>query len=321
MHSIELRLFFGFFISFCITWYMIPLCIKLAYALRIIDIPDGYIKNHKKPVPYLGGIAMFVGFLTSIAFVLPFENSSLFFLIIGLSLIVVIGFLDDVIVLTPIQKFSGQIIVALSLVKAGFYLKIHAFYNPCMLLVSLLWMLTLMNAFNLVDIMDGLATTLALCSGLLFLITALIFDNHNAALLVISLLGALGAFFYFNKPPASIYMGDTGSLFLGTFFGIIPFFYNWGTYSYYSYCIPLFFLFIPLAEVCWLIVIRTYKGIPFYKGSPDHYALYFKRAGFSVKFILIISLLVSLSIGAAVLILIINPSCDLMKTLYCSSIS
>ncbi len=308
MGMIGLRLFFGCIIAYLITWYMVPLCIKLAHTLRIIDTPDGIIKNHKNPTPYLGGIALFIGFLTSIAFVVPFENSSLFLLIVGLSLIVFLGLMDDIVTLSPGQKIMGQAIIALALVKAGFYLKIHAFYNPLTLAFSFLWIITLMNAFNLVDIMDGLATTLALCSAVLFLTTALFFHNYEAALLLSALIGSLCAFFYFNKPPARIYMGDTGSLFLGTFFGVIPFLCNWGTYTVYGYCAPLLFLMVPLAELGLLIIIRTYKGIPFYKASPDHYALYLKRASFSVPTILVISAAVALFFGLATIVWLVGLS-------------
>ena len=306
MEHIGLRIIFGFIIAYCITRYMIPLCISLAHTLRIIDVPDGVVKNHKQPVPYLGGIGIFIGFITSVAFVVPLESSSLFLLIIGLSLIVFIGFLDDVIVLSPGQKIMGQIIVALVLVKAGFYLKIHAFYNPLTLIISFLWILTLMNAFNLVDIMDGLSTTLGICSGLFFFITAGMFHNYAALLLTTALIGSLCAFLSFNRPPAKIYMGDTGSLFLGTFFGAIPFLCQWGTYTWYGYCTPLFFLAVPLAELCSLIIIRTRKGIPFYKASPDHYALYLKRAGFSITTILGVSALVALSMGCMGLLWLIG---------------
>lgn len=305
MGMIGLRLFFGGVIAYLLTWYIVPLCIKLAHGLRIIDAPDGIIKNHKNPTPYLGGIAIFVGFLTSIAFVVPFENSSLFLLIIGLSLIVFLGLLDDIVTLSPGQKIIGQAIIALALVKAGFYLKIHAFYNPITLAISFLWMITLMNAFNLVDIMDGLATTLALCSAVFFLITTLCFKNYEAALLLSALIGSLCAFFYFNKPLAHIYMGDTGSLFLGAFFGAIPFLCSWGTCTPYGYYAPLLFLAVPLAELMSLIIIRTYKGIPFYKASPDHYALFLKRCGFSDTMILIISAIVALIIGSAALMWVI----------------
>jgi UDP-GlcNAc:undecaprenyl-phosphate GlcNAc-1-phosphate transferase len=267
-----------------------------------MDNPDGAIKRHKAPTPYLGGIAIFVGFLTSSAFVLPFESASLFLLIIALSLIVFLGFLDDILTLSPAQKFMGQTVVALCLLKAGFYLKIHAFYNPVFLGVSLLWFLVVMNAFNLVDVMDGLATTLALVSSFFFLLTALSNGSHEAVLLLGAFIGALAAFFRFNYPPAKIYMGDTGSLFLGTFLGVIPFLCSWGTHSLYGYCAPLFFLAIPLLEVAWLIAIRTYKGIPFYRGSADHYALILKREGLSVPVILLLSALAALIIGTAALV-------------------
>jgi UDP-GlcNAc:undecaprenyl-phosphate GlcNAc-1-phosphate transferase len=278
-----------------------------------MDTPDGTIKRHKSPTPYLGGIALFVGFLTSSAFVLPFESASLFLLIIALSLIVFLGFLDDILTLSPGQKIIGQSVVALCLLKAGFYLKIHAFYNPLFLGISFVWFLVVINAFNLVDIMDGLATTLALLSSVFFLGAAIYNGNYEAMLLLGAFIGSLTAFFVFNYPPAKIYMGDTGSLFLGTFLGTMPFLCSWGTHSLYGYCAPLFFLAIPLLEVAWLIIIRTYKYIPFYRPSPDHYALILKRKGLSVPRILALSVVVGLFLALPGFIIMGRPFASLFK--------
>lgn len=240
MEHIGLRIIFGFIIAYCITRYMIPLCISLAHTLRIIDVPDGVVKNHKQPVPYLGGIGIFIGFITSVAFVVPLESSSLFLLIIGLSLIVFIGFLDDVIVLSPGQKIMGQIIVALVLVKAGFYLKIHAFYNPLTLIISFLWILTLMNAFNLVDIMDGLSTTLGICSGLFFFITAGMFHNYAALLLTTAYWFSLCIFKLQQASGKNLY-GRYGISFSGNIFWSNSFFMPMGNiYMVWILYAPLF---------------------------------------------------------------------------------
>lgn len=306
MELLFIRLIFALAIGFLVTRYCIPLCIRLAHRCSIIDIPDGRIKCHEGAIPYLGGVAIFIGFLTSCSLVIPFHNTY-FLLLVGLVLIVMLGFLDDTITLSPAQKAVGQCVVALCLLKSGFYFKIHALSDPFMLGVSFMWLLLMMNAFNLIDVMDGLASILGITSGFLFLVAALHNGHYEAALLVCALIGSLGAFLWVNYPPATMYMGDTGSLFIGTFFGVLPFLFSWGTYTIYGYFGPLFFLAIPLMELAWLVVIRTYHGIPFYCGSNHHYALMLRRAGYSKKYILFLSVVAGFIIGTPALFYIVRP--------------
>lgn len=108
-------------------------------------------------------------------------------------------------------------------------------------------------------------------------------------------MGALIAFFWYNRPPAKIYLGDAGSLFIGGFLATIPFLFNWGLYNNcYGFLTPAIILAIPLLEVTFLVIIRSYKGIPFYQGSPDHFCLYLKMNGWSIWEILLYVLTVSL---------------------------
>jgi UDP-GlcNAc:undecaprenyl-phosphate GlcNAc-1-phosphate transferase len=278
---------FAVLISFLVTFYLVPpLCI-FARRVSFLDVPDGKIKNHATSVPYLGGVALYLGFLVSLAIVLPFQNTLVSFLI-GITLLLFIGLLDDFFVLKPYQKFFGQCIVALCFLKAGFYLKGQFFLQRDLISIplSLLWILVVINAFNLVDVMDGLTSTISLCAVLSFIGIAFMNNNSWLMLLLCSLLGSLFAFFFYNRPPASIYLGDAGSLFLGGFFAAVPFLFPWGIHSAYGFFAPVIILAIPLIEIFTLVLIRTYKGIPFYLGSPDHFSLYLLRNGWSKNHIL-----------------------------------
>jgi UDP-GlcNAc:undecaprenyl-phosphate GlcNAc-1-phosphate transferase len=93
-------------------------------------------------------------------------------------------------------------------------------------------------------------------------------------IILASFLGSLAAFLWYNKPPARIYLGDAGALFIGGFLAIIPFLIDWGTYNYYGCLTPFIILAIPLLECFSLIIIRSYKRITFYQGSPDHFSSY-----------------------------------------------
>lgn len=271
---------FAIFLSFFFTYYFVPLFLRAAKKLGIIDYPDGNLKIHKNPTPYLGGVAIYLGFISTLSIVYPFENQMFLFLV-GSTVLLFVGLLDDLISINPSEKFFGQIIATFCFLKAGFYLKEQFLSNFYNIFISFFWILTIINAFNLVDIMDGLATIIALLSTIGFLICAIFFNNFLVALLLSSFLGALFAFLLFNKPEARIYLGDAGSCFIGGFLATVPFMLPWGTYTIYGFITPIIILLIPLLEVGTLILIRTYKRIPFYQGSPDHFAIYLQRNGWS----------------------------------------
>ena len=296
MNVVAAKILFSFTFSFLITFYLVPYFCSLARRLRFVDTPDGKIKRHKHATPYLGGVAVYGGFLCGLALTIPFENQ-IFLLIIGTTLLLLLGLIDDLFALKPYQKFFGQTIVALCFLKAGFYLKSHLFYNLWNIPFSLLWILTVINAFNLVDVMDGLATSLAIYATISFMIVAYYLHHFMVLILLASFLGPLCAFFFYNRPPARIYLGDAGSLFIGGFLATVPFLFDWGTYNWYGYLAPPIILGIPLLECVSLIVIRAYKGIPFYQGSPDHFSCYLIQHGWNKQIILLYVLLMSCLLG------------------------
>ena len=112
MNVAAAKILFAFIFSFLITLYLVPYFCSLAWRLRFVDTPDGKIKRHKQATPYLGGVAVYGGFLCGLAFTMPFE-SQIFLLIIGSTLLLFLGLIDDLCALKPYQKFFGQIIVAL----------------------------------------------------------------------------------------------------------------------------------------------------------------------------------------------------------------
>lgn len=295
MYWIAIRLGFSLIISFLLTLYLVPWFCSVAKKLKVLDVPDGSIKQHEKPIPYLGGLAIYVGFVASLAIVFPFDNK-VTMLLLGSSLLLFVGLIDDILRIKPYQKFFWQLVAAFCFLRSGLYLKESFFLtNIWKIPISLLWILTIINAFNLVDVMDGLATTLACCATLTLLSIAILFGQGNLALLLSCFLGALFAFLYYNRPPASIYLGDAGSLFIGGFLATIPFLFNWGSHNSYGFITPIIALAIPLLEITSLVLVRSYKKIPFYYGSPDHFSIYLQQNGWSkyeiLGFILAISVL------------------------------
>ena len=246
----------------------------------------------------MGGLAVYCGFIVGLALTMPFENR-IYLLLIGTMLILFVGLIDDLFVLKPYQKLFGQCFVAFCFLRAGFYLKEHFFYNIWNMPLSFLWILTIMNVFNLIDVMDGLATVVAISASVTFIGIALLLNHGGVVILLTSFLGALCGFLWYNRPSARMYLGDAGSLFIGGFLAVVPFFFDWGTYNRYGYLTPIIILAIPLLECVSLIVIRWYKGIPFYMGSPDHFSSYLQSYGWSKVSILCYITLLSLYLGVA----------------------
>ncbi|MBI2775445.1 undecaprenyl/decaprenyl-phosphate alpha-N-acetylglucosaminyl 1-phosphate transferase [Candidatus Dependentiae bacterium] len=306
MELIVVKLIFAFLTSFLFTLYLVPLFSSIAFKLGVLDVPDGRIKKHEKPIPYLGGVAVYVGFILSLALTLSFDNR-LIFLLVGATLLLFIGLIDDLINLKPYQKFAGQFIAAFCLVRSGLYLKESFFLNNFWgIPLSMLWILSIVNAFNLIDVMDGLACSAAASAGITFFIFACLSQQWQVALLLASFIGPVVAFLWYNKPPASIYLGDAGSLFIGGVLAIVPFLQTWSLHNPFAFIAPAIILAIPLLEVGTLIVVRTYKGIPFYKPSPDHFSIYLRQNGWTKFNILLYVFSLSLGLFLSSLAIVLN---------------
>lgn len=293
MDIVFVKTIFAFLFSYLITFYLVPYFCTLAKRFQFIDVPDGNLKKHEHATPYMGGVAVYGGFLCGVAFTVPFDNK-FFLLVVGSTLLLLLGLFDDLFCLKPYQKFFGQMFVALCLMKAGFYLKSHIFHNIWNIPLSFLWIVSVINAFNLVDVMDGLATSLAMYATMTLMIIAFYLHHGPVLILLASFLGALVAFFYYNKPPAQIYLGDAGSLFIGGFLGTVPFLFDWGTHNQLGYLSPPIIFGIPLLECISLILIRYSKKIPFYQGSPDHFSSYLIENGWGKNGILTYIFLLSI---------------------------
>jgi UDP-GlcNAc:undecaprenyl-phosphate GlcNAc-1-phosphate transferase len=209
-------------------------------------------------------------------------------------------------VLSPGQKFFGQALSVLCYIKAGFYMKGLFFSNAWNIGISAFWFMLLINAFNLVDVMDGLATTLACAIVCSYIVAAVFLGQYELVLLLAAFAGSLLGFFVFNRPPARVYLGDAGSLFLGGFLASIPFALSWSEYNIAGYLVPLIICAIPLLECGTLILVRSYKHIPFYLGSPDHFSIFLQAKGWHKNTILVYSFVLSLFCGALACGLFLN---------------
>ena len=214
----------GVIIAFIISFYAIPIIIQLADQIKIYDIPDER-KVHKKPIPSLGGLGIFIGFMMALLLApnIPAMASQPQYYYASFLVVFFYGIKDDILKLRPMKKILGQLIVSVILIfKAGLAItNLYGFLGVTYIIDSFSYMLTLMtiivimNAFNLIDGIDGLAGSLGILScsvfGLFFYLNGDIFF----AMLGFVVASSLFAFLIYNYSPAKIFMGDTGSMLLG----------------------------------------------------------------------------------------------------------
>ena len=221
-------------------------------------------------MPLLGGLAI-VGAVLICAVLLPPLSGRAWTLLGGASFLAAAGLLDDLRPLGPQVKFLIQLVAASTLVVAGVRLDVTG-VAALDQLITVVWLVGLTNAFNLLDNMDGLAAGIGIIAAGFRCYFFLIDGNAEGAWLAATLCGALAGFLVFNFQPASIFMGDTGSLFLGLMVGGLnamgPFPYSRGTVA--VLLLPVLLLLVPIFDTLFVATARTVAGLPLVQGGRDH---------------------------------------------------
>ena len=274
---------------------------KAALQLGIMDRPDGKLKKHDDAVPYFGGIAVYSAFLLTVGLLTDFGHETLGLLLSG-SIALMVGLIDDFGVLNPAQKLVGQTLAALVLVKSGTYIKLT--FLPVWLAVPLtiLWILAVMNALNIIDIMDGLASGVSVIAALSIAIANFMSGRNSIAFLSIVLAGAVLGFLRHNFHPAKIYLGDAGSLFIGFMLAALSMNAGYTRVNLLAVISPVLILGIPLFDLFLVMYIRWRNGNPVMKGSPDHFALRLRRCKLSVRETTITTYIIGILLSGGALI-------------------
>jgi UDP-GlcNAc:undecaprenyl-phosphate/decaprenyl-phosphate GlcNAc-1-phosphate transferase len=285
-------------LSFLTTLGLTPMVRRGAIDFGVLDRPDGHLKLQKEAVPYLGGIAVYLGFIVTLSLITEFD-ARLLGLILGGTMVAMMGLFDDLKVLTPGLKTLGQLLAAWVMLRSGIYIKLVFLPWYVTLPLSVLWLVGITNAFNLVDVSDGLCSTLgAVAAGGLVLI-ALAGGDAVVAIAAAALCGSLLGFLRYNDAPASIYLGDTGSLFIGFMLAALTMVVSYTIHHPIAALAPLPLLMVPIAETSLLFIARLKKGLSPFRGSPDHFALRLKRRGWTSHSVVLLAGAVAVS-GATV---------------------
>jgi UDP-GlcNAc:undecaprenyl-phosphate GlcNAc-1-phosphate transferase len=263
-----------------------------------LDKPNNGRHLHTRAVPRLGGVAIFAAF--TLAAVVAFAAAQLFNIAPGVSirtvlgillpacLILVLGLLDDIFSLGPYLKFGVQAIAALWLYWGGFGIHLLSFYSGHATLgsfmalpLTIFWVLLITNAFNLIDGLDGLSAGSALFSTLIIFAVALIRHTPLVSVLSIVLAGVIFGFLRYNFHPASIFLGDSGSLFIGFLLSALALASSQKSTTVVAVAIPVVAFGLPLVDVCLSVVRRCMNGKPLFVGDEDHVHHKLIKRGFS----------------------------------------
>lgn len=256
-------------LSFCVALALTPLCRELAIRWGFVDQPDKIRKFHVGSIPRVGGVSIFIAYLVSFGILLhsPLQFSEMIRghfdivekLLPAATIVFFTGLLDDLLGLKAWQKFAGQFLASAVAVWAGVQINFIAWHQIptwSSIPVTALWLVGCTNAFNLIDGVDGLAAGVGLFATATTLIAALLEHNLGLAIATIPLAGALLGILRFNFNPASIFLGDSGSLFIGFLLGCYSVLWSQKSATILGMTAPLIALSIPLLDTGLAIIRR-----------------------------------------------------------------
>ena len=256
-----MQLIYSFTVALLLTITLIPIMIRFSAQLQLLDRPGDTRKVHDRIVPRSGGLAIVLGAFLPLIFLLPIKNEFIGLFWGGL-VIALFGYLDDRFDLNYKWKFIGQIIAVLTVMAGGVVMHRVAFFGLDIAPVYLSYPLTFFfllaatNAVNLSDGLDGLAAGISLFSLALIAVFSIRIENDAIALFALAMVGGLLGFLRFNTYPARIFMGDTGSQFLGFTIASLAILVSQNEYSAMSPVIPLLILGLPILDTITVIIIR-----------------------------------------------------------------
>ena len=296
-----------------IAFISTPVVKNLAYKVGAVDVPKDNRRMHKTPTPRLGGLAIFLGFILSVLIFLPLDEP-LRGMLLGAVIIVVLGIFDDIYALPAKPKFLIQIAAALIAVLMGNKITIlsnpNIFSdNPIWVLgwlsipVSVIWIVAITNAVNLIDGLDGLACGVSTISALTMLVISLCVSDPTVAILMAALSGACIGFLPYNLNPAKIFMGDTGATFLGFIMATASIDGLFKFYNIISFAVPFLMLGLPIFDTCSAIVRRVSHGQSPMTADRSHIHHKLIDMGFSQKQAVAVLYIISAILGLSAVVL------------------
>lgn len=263
------RLLLAIGLSALISFAATPAVKRMAYKVGAVDVPKDSRRMHDHPIPRLGGLAIALAFILTTLVTVELDQQ-MQGILLGSIIILVLGVLDDSLTLPAMPKFIVQIIAAIVVVAHG--CTIRFITNPfssqvgdCIDLgilsvpVTIIWIVMLTNAVNFIDGLDGLAVGVSGISAATILVIALLVAEESIAIIMAALLGSCLGFIPYNRNPAKIFMGDTGSTFLGFILAAMSIQGMFKLYAIISFVVPFLILGIPIFDICFAVLRRLAK--------------------------------------------------------------
>jgi UDP-GlcNAc:undecaprenyl-phosphate GlcNAc-1-phosphate transferase len=261
----------AFFLSFGVVLALTPL-------VKIFSVKHGFVAQpagtrwHKEPTPLMGGIAIFIGIVVGLAyFLIDIWETRLLGFVLGGLVVFVVGLWDDVSSLRPVTKLLGQIIAACIAVATGIHFNFGG-YQLFAVVLTIFWIASVTNAFNLIDNMDGLCAGTACISGLVLSAFAFVNGDSTVGMVSIVIVGACLGFLLYNFPPASVFMGDSGSMLIGYAFATLSIMATTKGVGNFvaAMAIPVLVLGVPIFDTALVSFSRLVKGKRLSQGGTDH---------------------------------------------------
>ena len=259
-------------VALVVSFLASPLVKNFAYKVGAIDVPKDARRMHKTPIPRLGGLAIFLGFMISVILFVPIRGDrEMQSILLGAVIIVVLGVVDDIMALPAMLKFVVQIVAALIPTMNG--VVVQAVSNPNIfsdnpywvldwlsIPVTVLWIVAVTNSVNLIDGLDGLANGVSAISATTVLVISLIASEAQVALVMAALVGASVGFMPYNQNPAQMFMGDTGATFLGYILATMSIQGLFKFYAVISFVVPFLILGLPIFDTAFAFIRRIAHG-------------------------------------------------------------
>lgn len=322
-------LILAFVVSFAFSFASTPIVYRLAYKLGAIDVPKDGRRMHKKPIPRLGGLAIIFGFTVSICCFAHFSRE-LIATLCGAFIIAVMGVVDDCKNLSAKLKFVIQILAALVVIIGG-NIRITVFTNPNIFSdnpylvlpwwlsigASVIWIVFITNAVNFIDGLDGLAAGVSAIMSVSLVFIALRIQEYSAAIIGLAIMGACFGFLPFNFNPAKIFMGDTGSTFLGFMLATLSIQGVFKSYAIITFAVPLLILGLPLFDALFAMIRRIYKGQSPMVADRGHLHHRLIDMGFSQKQTVFILYAISAVLGITAVVLAESGTLRALILIFC----
>ena len=290
-----------FALSLILSFVLAPIIIRISnkYGLIVKPREDRW---HKKPTALLGGIGIFLAFVIPYFIFIPMNKLTIGILLCML-IIFTLGLLDDIFSLTPQVKLIIQVVVAIIAICFGISVKIIP--NPFISIpLTILWIVVITNAFNILDNMDGLASGISFIAASSIFIYSLSYNLTLPAILSVILAGSALGFLRYNFNPAKIFMGDCGSLFLGFTLSLITIIGTWKTVTnlLLALMVPLAIMIIPIFDIALVTFTRTGHGRTVFQGGKDHSSHRLVFLGFSEKRAVLVLMAISALFGLGAIV-------------------